>query len=1167
MQRLEHGRISSLNMHTVRGLAETFSMHPEEFVSWLVECCKFSELSKTVFFLVLLESFMTPMIDGGQFNALYDACYPVLKTEWNGLKSAGDLPAKEFNPSMLNGDSKAFLDQLVEADFNTNFRQLNSEILIYLFWRLLDGFVSTMPADFSLDDNGKWICTLQDLYVFFAVSQSKNVFQKHLDFLVTKCKISPVRFLSKIFTAEGAFVAVQVESLHSFAFLCSQLDESLHFQLLAEFPSLLIPLSSENQDIRIAAMSCIEGLCTLCTRVNLKNGQSTIWSHFLEELLTLIVQQRRLILSDKNVLPSFLTSLLSSSCHSLLVPQTNGQRFNQSIKNDILVFILGSTLKLSTYAKLVILSLLKGIGSGIMHVKDVESLLFELLERRHQYHVGNEKSCHRLSKTEIGILCLLLESCTVLTSSSDGPIYEDQLLEAVQLGGVPYEDPAIVQPCVTLLRNLSTSLYRSLKTEKQEQLFRSLVFLFRTGNGDVQNAAKAALLRIKFTCSTVVRMLDSVFEQEVSSTGLAHGMKKKRQMASLNQISETSGKNALPFLSSLLDILLLKKDLENRSAIMLEDIINTFDLKLLVECARSAKDEITRNQVFSLLSTVAKVTPDKVLDHIIDIFTVIGESAVTQLDGHSQRVFEVLTSAIVPCWLSKNNSVDTLVQIFVNVLPDIAEHRRLSIIIHLLRTLGEIDSLGSLLLLLFRSLVSRTRVSCSDNNLHSWDHLTAQFSTEWEFIFAMQISDQYSCTIWLPSLVKLLQQIDIGTLSVEPFMELLVAMKFISDKLQDPEIAFKLDSGEDSGDIQALGILSETMKDLGAMRLKHDRRAVTSKSINSWGHLDESAVELFKQMCLVIVKLVDDSSDDCNIALKISAVSALEVLVFKFPSNYSIFSTCLASVSKHIQSDNLVVSSCCLRTTGALINVLGPRALPELPSIMENLLKRSCIVSSSVSSRIISGEDNTSTVSTDLRESLFMSVILALEAIVDKLGGFLNPYLGEILKLLVLHPKFAPESDTKLKLKADVIRKLITEKIPVRLSLPPLLSIYSEAMNSGDSSVSIAFEMLGNSVRTMDRSTVAAHYAKIFDLCLVALDIRCQRPVSIRNIDDVEKNVINTMIIITMKLTETMFKPLFIRCIEWAESNVYDIESVRSTTTDRAISFYGLVNKLAESHR
>ncbi|CAL5408995.1 unnamed protein product [Camellia sinensis] len=99
-----------------------------------------------------------------------------------------------------------------------------------------------------MDDNRKWVCTLQDLFVFFAACQSNNVFQKHLHFLVTKFKISPVRFLSKLFTEEG---------------------------------------------------------------------NSTIWSNFLEELLSLMVQQKRLMLSDRKVLPSFLTSLLGSSCHSL----------------------------------------------------------------------------------------------------------------------------------------------------------------------------------------------------------------------------------------------------------------------------------------------------------------------------------------------------------------------------------------------------------------------------------------------------------------------------------------------------------------------------------------------------------------------------------------------------------------------------------------------------------------------------------------------------------------------------------------------------------------------------------------------------------------------------------------------------------------------------------
>ncbi|KAA8539765.1 hypothetical protein F0562_026457 [Nyssa sinensis] len=152
-------------------------------------------------------------------------------------------------------------------------------------------------------------------------------------------------------------------------------------------------------------------------------------------------------------------------------------------------------------------------------------------------------------------------------------------------------------------------------------------------------------------------------------------------------------------------------------------------------------------------------------------------------------------------------------------------------------------------------------------------------------------------------------------------------------------------------------------------------------------------------------------------------------------------------------------------------------------------------------------------------------------------------------------------------MKADVVRKLVTEKIPVRLLLPSLLKIYSEAIKSGDSSLSITFEMLGNLVGKMDRSSMGACHSKIFDLCLLALDLRRQHPASITNIDVVENNVINAMIVLTMKLTETMFKPLFIRSIEWAESNVQEIESTGNTNIDRVISFYGLVNKLADSHR
>lgn len=113
----------------------------------------------------------------------------------------------------------------------------------------------------------------------------------------------------------------------------------------------------------------------------------------------------------------------------------------------------------------------------------------------------------------------------------------------------------------------------------------------------------------------------------------------------------------------------------------------------------------------------------------------------------------------------------------------------------------------------------------------------------------------------------------------------------------------------------------------------------------------------------------------------------------------------------------------------------------------------------------------------------------------------------------------------------------------------------------------IVFEMLGNLVGSMDRSSVGAYHAKVFDICLLALDLRHQNPASVQNINVVEKSVINAIVTLTMKLTETMFRPLFVKTIEWSGLNVEGDGNSTRNANSRAISFYGLVNKLAESHR
>lgn len=226
---------------------------------------------------------------------------------------------------------------------------------------------------------------------------------------------------------------------------------------------------------------------------------------------------------------------------------------------------------------------------------------------------------------------------------------------------------------------------------------------------------------------------------------------------------------------------------------------------------------------------------------------------------------------------------------------------------------------------------------------------------------------------------------------------------------------------------QALGLLCETVKDLGTMA-KIDKRDPMSSIRGLWQNLNTTSQESFEKLCMEIYTLLDAPDDRSSTSLKLAAVSALEVLADRFPSQNKIFSKCFGSVCRGICSDSTALSSHCLRATGALVNALGQRALPELPSVMVSVFRRSTDVSSADLN--YQNTDTSATLSSS-EYSIFMSILLTLEAIISKLAVYLNPYLGDILKLVVLNPLSFSPANLKLKLKADVVRKLITEKVPV----------------------------------------------------------------------------------------------------------------------------------------
>lgn len=62
-----------------------------------------------------------------------------------------------------------------------------------------------------------------------------------------------------------------------------------------------------------------------------------------------------------------------------------------------------------------------------------------------------------------------------------------------------------------------------------------------------------------------------------------------------------------------------------------DDVCNKLNINLLVECAHSAKDAATRNHIFLLLSSVAKISSGLLSEHIVDLFAIVGESAIKQV--------------------------------------------------------------------------------------------------------------------------------------------------------------------------------------------------------------------------------------------------------------------------------------------------------------------------------------------------------------------------------------------------------------------------------------------------------------------------------------------------------------------------------------------------------
>ncbi|CAN6893729.1 unnamed protein product [Brassica oleracea] len=241
--------------------------------------------------------------------------------------------------------------------------------------------------------------------------------------------------------------------------------------------------------------------------------------------------------------------------------------------------------------------------------------------------------------------------------------------------------------------------------------------------------------------------------------------------------------------------------------------------------------------------------------------------------------------------------------------------------------IGEQNGLPSLLVLLFKSLLSR-KDSAWLGNVQNSDSFISDIKREWEYGFAKLQDPEFAFAVSLEprnnvsvgiqqdlqelmkGCIRLLQAVDstkekdvTSAVRKEIRMRLLLACFSSSQIVMGRErrsIAMRIPLG---------------FGGFGLMAMLLSAGAWAPKRGNPWLNLDEAAVEAFGKMCEEIVNVIVETDDESGVPAQRAAISTLEVFASRLPSGHPIFSKCLASVVEGISSKNPGVSSSCLRTT------------------------------------------------------------------------------------------------------------------------------------------------------------------------------------------------------------------------------------------------------------
>ncbi|GAA5816136.1 hypothetical protein MFLAVUS_009661 [Mucor flavus] len=354
--------------------------------------------------------------------------------------------------------------------------------------------------------------------------------------------------------------------------------------------------------------------------------------------------------------------------------------------------------------------------------------------------------------------------------------------------------------------------------------------------------------------------------------------------------------------------------------------------------------------------------------------------------------------------------------------------------------------------------------------------------------------------------------------------------------------------------------------------ITHNDSAIRRKAMNIFneklitfdGHAPEGSEDILVNMIGNLTAVIQKettsnmSSEEDSAVNKQSALLCLaslaKILGTLYPGQFAEAIPVVIGTDS-LQSSNAQLQISSLVCLTVICKEIGPRAVPHLPKFMP----------------LVTDILNVSVEAENPNTLLQLGVVSALETIVSVLPHFVSPYITKMLSGL-LHPSIysfdaAHTQKVMIEAKTRSVLSQLACNVSPRVLLTPVFAFYEHAIKNGKKSALALCSIVSEAIRTMSRDVMTSHYKQLFKFFLIAFDIRRAHAdvFDEADINELEDAIISAFLDLVMKLNETLFKPLFLKVVDWATVELaVDGLTVSEDSLKRVLFFYKLVDSLLE---